>query len=194
LGAVAGLSTVDVAIAEPRLRAFVARLWSQAAATLPVPVRDEAPVYGARLLERFANPALRHRLLQIAADGSRKLPQRLIGTLIDARRTGAPHDAPVLAVASWIRFCEGHDDAGRELPLDDPLSGALRDAARTAGEARATVRAVFALDAAFGEAAADGVLVDAIADALGALRARGALGALAADGRCVALSSPASRN
>jgi fructuronate reductase len=193
LGSSAGLPTVDAAIAEPRLRAFVERLWVQAAATLPVSVRAQAPAYGARLLERFANPALRHRLLQIAMDGSRKLPQRLVATLRCARRAGLPHDTLLLAVAAWMRFCAGRDDAGGELPLDDPLAARLRAIAQTPGEALQTVRAMLAIDAVFGDAAADATLAQALAAALDALRRRGTLAALAADGAPVALSSTASR-
>jgi fructuronate reductase len=191
LGAPAGLATVDAAIAEPRLRAFVARLWAQAARTLPVAVRPQAPAYGARLLARFENPALGHRLLQIATDGSRKLPQRLVATLLELRRAGAPHDAPLVAVAAWIRLCAGRDEAGAALPLDDPLAARLRAAAGAPGEPIEAVRAMLAIDAVFGDAGAvDPTLAADLASALGALRAHGSLGAIGADG---ALSSRPSR-
>jgi fructuronate reductase len=181
LGAPAGIETVDAAIAEPRLRAFVERLWREAAATLPASVRGEAPAYGARLLARFANPALHHRLLQIAQDGSRKLPQRLVATLRDARRDGLPHDAIVVAVAAWIRYCSGTDERGGPLPLDDPLAARLRAAAST-GDARATVRTMLAIDEVFGDAAADEALGHRIALVLDVMRSRGALGTLEALG------------
>ncbi len=192
LGAPAGIATVDAAIAEPRLRAFLGRLWAQAAATLPGAVRAEAPTYGARLLERFANPALRHRLLQIATDGSRKLPQRLVATLLEARRAGLPHDAPLLALAAWVRFCAGRDEAGGRLPLDDPLAARLRAAAE--GDAAGVARAMLAIGEVFGDASADDALAGDLAAALRALRDRGSLGAIAADGATLALSSAASRN
>ena len=194
LGAPAGIGTVDAAIAEPRLRAFVERLWAQAAATLPASVRGEVPAYGARLLERFSNPALRHRLLQIAADGSRKLPQRLVATLREARRAGLPHDAPLVAVAAWVRFCAGRDEAGGGLPLDDPLAARLRAAAE--GDAEAVAGAMLSIEAVFGDAARDASLAGELAAALRALRGRGTLavlGTLAGDGPTVALSSAASR-
>lgn len=38
----------------------------------------------ADILDRFRNPVIRHRLGQIAWDGTRKLPFRLIGTPADA--------------------------------------------------------------------------------------------------------------
>jgi fructuronate reductase len=190
LGAPAGFSTVDAAIAEPKLRAFVERLWAQVAPALPPSVRAEAPAYGARLLARFANPALGHRLLQIATDGSRKLPHRLVASVLALRREGAPHDAPLAALAAWIRFCAGRDEAGAALALDDPLAARLRAAATAGGEPIAAVRAVLAIDEVFGDAGVvDPGLAPALARALGTLRELGTLGAIGADG---ALSSAAS--
>lgn len=195
LGATAGFETVDAAIAQPRLRAFVERLWRQAGATLPEAVRPEVAGYGMRLLERFANPALRHRLLQIAMDGSNKLPQRLVATLRDARRAGLPHDAPLWAIAAWMRFAAGTDERGGTLPLDDPLAARLRPIAAGTGDATDTVRALLGVREVFGEdLAGDEALVAALATALATLRARGSLGAFAADGAPVALSSAASRS
>jgi fructuronate reductase len=189
LGAPAGFATVDAAIADAGLRGFVERLWTQAGATLPAAVRGEAPAYGARLLARFANPALRHRLLQIATDGSMKLPQRLVGTLLDARRAGLPHDAPLLALAAWVRFCAGADEAGGALPLDDPLAPRLRAAA--SGDAAAAARAMLAIGEVFGDAGADASLAGELASALRALREHGSLAAAA---RVAALSSRPSRS
>jgi fructuronate reductase len=186
LGAPAGIATVDAAIAEPRLAAFVDRLWTQVAATLPASVRAEAPAYAARLRERFANPALRHRLLQIAQDTSRKLPQRLVATVDDAAAAGRPYDAALLAIAGWMRFCAGADGRDGELPLDDPLAARLRPLARTPGDAHGAVHAMLALPEVFpAHWARDARRADALAAALGALRARGldALGARAEPAR-----------
>jgi len=195
LGASAGLATVDAAIAAPPLRAFVERLWCQAGATLPEAVRPEVTGYGMRLLERFANPALRHRLLQIAMDGSNKLPQRLVATLRDARRAGVPHDAPLWAIAAWMRFTAGTDERGGTLPLEDPLAARLRPIAAATGDATQTVRAMLGIREVFGDDLyEDEALVAALATALQTLRVRGSLAAFAADGTPVALSSTASRS
>ena len=45
--------------------------------------------YGATVLERFANPALKHRTTQVAMDGSVKLPVRMLGTVRDRLAAGA---------------------------------------------------------------------------------------------------------
>jgi fructuronate reductase len=48
--------------------------------------------YKQALLRRFRDPGLRHRTWRIAMDGSQKLPQRLLGTIMDRRKAGQPID------------------------------------------------------------------------------------------------------
>ena len=59
----------------------------------PRPRSDSAPgqdlsAYADALPVRFANPALNHRLIQIAMDGSQKIPQRWLETLAANQRMG----------------------------------------------------------------------------------------------------------
>ncbi len=49
--------------------------------TLHVPPDTELAGYQRSLLDRFRNPALRHRTWQIAMDGTQKLPQRTLATV-----------------------------------------------------------------------------------------------------------------
>jgi fructuronate reductase len=89
--------------------------------------------------ERFANPALGYTTLQVAMDGSQKLPQRLLGTIADRRAAG---DRPVwalLVLAAWMRFVRGRADDGSALPLDDPLASRLRAALSTVDDTPAGV-------------------------------------------------------
>jgi len=193
LGAPAGVGTVDQAIADPRLRGFVLRLWAQATDTLPRGVRGEAPGYTARLLGRFANPALRHRLLQIAMDGSRKLPQRLVAPLHEARMAGRPHDALLWAVAAWMHFVADPDERGAPLPLDDPLAAVLRESVAGGTEPTRVVRSLLARPEVFPPAwEPDEALVGALSRALQAIRSRGALASVDPAAMAAALSSDAS--
>ncbi len=63
--------------------------------------------YADRLIERYSNPALRHRTWQIAMDGSQKLPQRML----DSVRWHLAHDSKfdLLALGSRLdalcRWC-----------------------------------------------------------------------------------------
>ena len=91
--------------------------------------QNEAPAdlaaYRARLIERFANPALAHRTRQIAMDGSQKIPQRWLATVRDRLAAGAPIDRLALAVAAWLHFLRGVDEAGQRYTIDDPLAADL---------------------------------------------------------------------
>ena len=53
-------------------------------------MHDEAAAYRRTVLERFANPFLRHRLADIAANHEAK-KQRRMGTLVELARQHAPH-------------------------------------------------------------------------------------------------------
>jgi fructuronate reductase len=98
------------------------------APTLEVPAGFDLDTYREELLTRFANPALRHRTIQIAMDGSQKLPMRLLGTIRDRRRIGAEPVVASLGVAAWMRFVSARrSDAGRPLAVDDPLAGEIAD-------------------------------------------------------------------
>ncbi|MDI5933481.1 mannitol dehydrogenase family protein [Halomonas kalidii] len=123
LGALAGIETVFEAVNSRDLGTLLRRyMLSEAAPTLAMPEGTDLAAYVESLLARFANDSLRHRLQQIAMDGSQKLPQRwLLGTLA---RLEAGHDTPCMAlgVAAWIRYTAGHDLHGTAYPVDDPLA------------------------------------------------------------------------
>ncbi|GAA2336818.1 mannitol dehydrogenase family protein [Dactylosporangium salmoneum] len=147
LGALAGAPTIDRALALPGMRAAMERLIrTDIAPTLRPPDGVSIEAYGERVLERFANPALRHRTLQVAMDGSQKLPQRLLGTIADRRAAGAVPRYATLVLAAWIRFVRGEADDGTPLPLEDPLADRLR-AARSPLELDAVFPPGFADDA-----------------------------------------------
>ena len=142
LGALAGFAHVHEAIGWPPLRAYVRRLWSEAASTLtPTPGLD-LEAYQEALLKRFNNPHLRHRLTQIAMDGSQKLPPRLLGTIEDRLAAGQSIDALALAVAAWIRWQLGVDEAGARFTVEDPRAASLARALRGANTAAEMVAAI----------------------------------------------------
>ena len=172
LGALAGLETVDQAVADPALRGFVLGLMQhEVEGTLPALPGLDLADYRQRLLQRFANPALKHRLLQIAMDGSQKLPQRWLGTVQDRLDAGLPVEHLALAVAGWLQFLQGRDEAGRVLPLDDPQADALR--AALAGPDGA-----LAHEAVFGALGRHGGFVAAVRRQQALLRTQGVRAAL----------------
>ncbi len=180
LGYLAGHETVADTMAAPGFAALVRGLMlDEVAPTLPpVPGLDPA-VYAGDLVERFRNPALRHRTWQIAMDGTQKLPQRLLGTVRDRLASGAPIGRLALGVAAWMRYAAGRDERGAPIDLRDPLADELRR--RTAGFAEASHAAAGALaDALFDMATLFGSDLPAEPRFTGAVAA--ALGGLLRDG------------
>ncbi len=142
LGLHHGISTVDEAMSHPDIAAVADALMVEAASTLPpVPGLDPRG-YAAALKHRFANPALKHRLAQIAMDGSQKLPQRLLGTIKAVHDRGDVPRAAATGVAAWMRHLSGPY-------LNDPLAERLRAAAHDDPEQ--LVAAALAIEPVFGE-------------------------------------------
>ena len=146
------------------------------APTLAVPDGFDLDAYQDELLERFANPALRHRTIQIAMDGSQKLPMRLLGTIRDRRRAGAEPVMASLGVAAWMRFVSARrSDGGRALTVDDPLAGAIADRLRGREDAAPVVDTLLSMSQIFdAELAADTAWRDLLVDHLDALIRDGA--------------------
>jgi fructuronate reductase len=115
-----------------------------ASPTLDVPPGFDLAAYKSSLLERFANPALRHRVAQIAMDGSQKLPQRLLSVVRDRLAAGAEPRWAALAVAAWMR----HVQTARV--LDDPMADLLRTAVAGADSAEKVVDALLSVTDIFG--------------------------------------------
>ncbi|MCG7363612.1 mannitol dehydrogenase family protein [Roseomonas sp. ACRSG] len=151
LGGLAGIGTVSEAMAEPLLADFLKRLWAEdVIPTLPPVPGIDLPGYTAQLEERFRNPAIRHRLLQIAMDGSQKLPQRLLRPAADRLAQGVVPKRIALAVAAWMLFLLGEDETGGSHRIDDPMGEVLSATARGAGrDAAALSDALFAMPEVF---------------------------------------------
>ncbi len=167
LGVMAGWPTVDRAIREPTLRRFVEALMrEEIEPTLAGRVDADLAAYRARLVERFANPALVHRTLQIAMDGSQKIPQRWLSTVRERLAAGASIGRLALAVAAWLHFLRGVDEAGQPYAIDDPLAGTLA----SLGD---DPQALCGFAPVFGELGREPRFVAPVAQALAALQANG---------------------
>lgn len=140
-GTLAGYAFVHEAVADPDLSALIGSLMEEAAATLPAASRAAVPAYARALRDRFANPALRHRLRQIAADGSLKLPIRILSTRAARRAIGLDSPACDATLIAWARFLRADIAAGRA--IDDRHGASLTE--RLARDAREDALAV-ALD------------------------------------------------
>jgi fructuronate reductase len=124
LGLLARLETVADAMADPGLAGFTERLMRiDIAPSLPRTPGLDLDAYTTAILGRFRNPAIRHRLSQIAWDGSQKLPFRLLGTIADALAAGRPVERLCAPVAAWMLFA-ARRARGAE-PLIDPLASRI---------------------------------------------------------------------
>jgi fructuronate reductase len=154
LGLLAGHEYIYQVAAEPVFVAWMRRfMHDEVTPTLAIPPGIDVAAYRDALLRRFANPALPHRTQQIAMDGSQKLPQRLLATARDNLAANRAIPLLSLAVAGWMRYVAGRDEAGRSIKVDDPLasqfaaiSGRHRDDPRGLAHALLDLRAIFGDD------------------------------------------------
>ncbi|WCT78837.1 mannitol dehydrogenase family protein [Novosphingobium humi] len=125
-GLAGGYTYVHQAVGDPVLRAMALRLMrEEAAPTIPAPEGMDLAAYADALIERFDNPALNHRLIQIAMDGSQKIPQRWLATLAAHQAQGRSCPAILGAIAAWIKHLRGQNG-----PVDDPRATELTQAAK----------------------------------------------------------------
>ncbi|MBS1207786.1 MAG: mannitol dehydrogenase [Proteobacteria bacterium] len=134
LGVLGGFETVDQAIADPDMYKLIhAMMTEEIAPTLTVPDSFDRAAYRDQLLMRYANPNLKHKTMQIASDGSLKLPPRLLGTIAERIAAGASYRRLTLAVAAWMRFLLGRSDAGLSYAINDPMAAKLTELANLSG-------------------------------------------------------------
>ncbi len=155
-GALRGYATIAEAVADPELEALARALVDDdVLPTLVAPDGMELHAYRDEVLHRFANPRTGHTTVQVAMDGSQKLPVRLLGTVADRLAAGAVPVAAAHAVAGWVAYVRAASAgtlvvADRPVTLDDPMAARLAQA--VAGPD--PVEGVFALREVFPEAVA----------------------------------------
>jgi fructuronate reductase len=170
-GSIRGHETVAEAIADDMCRAWVEQWWTEATQYLLQPAAD-LEAYRRALLVRFANPRIRHFLAQIAADGSQKLPIRVLPVLRSELAAGRIPLAATRILAAWICHLRG---------LGAPVSDVRGDAlVRLASGPipKAAQRVLAELDPELGE---DAAVIGAVTDQAEGLAA-GAVGAASSDG------------
>jgi fructuronate reductase len=123
LGLLIGHETVSEAMSDASLARFVERLIRDDIAPTLEPSPLDLDTYAAEILQRFRNPAIRHKLSQIAWDGSQKLPYRLLDTIAEARAAGRPVERLAVPVAAWMLFVARQARQGAAIV--DPLAETL---------------------------------------------------------------------
>ncbi|WP_331377195.1 mannitol dehydrogenase family protein [Sinorhizobium chiapasense] len=180
LGYLAGAETVAEAMALPGMEALIEGLMvEEVSPTLPALPGFDLAAYRRALLQRFRNPALRHRTWQIAMDGSQKLPQRLLGTIRDRIAAKASYDRLALGVAAWMRYARGLDEKGAAIDVRDPLAGRIAAAAQPLPRPEEIVAALLRVTEVFGEdLSSDEAFRDTLVRTLATLMSKGAAAAV----------------
>ena len=133
-----GYTFVHEAVADEQLGALVRKLMlEEAAPTIAAGEGQDLQAYAADLNARFANPALNHRLAQIAMDGSQKIGPRWLDTLAIQQQGARSCEAILTGLAHWL-----HHVSGAVRPVEDPQAEFLRAVWEDAGRDR-VVAAMF---------------------------------------------------
>ncbi|MBE0532093.1 MAG: mannitol dehydrogenase family protein [Rhodospirillales bacterium] len=153
LGTLAGYQTIAECMADPAYVRFMRRLMDEdVTPTLHMPAGVDVGAYKDSLVERFINPAIKHRTTQIAMDGSQKLPQRFCGTVRGRLAAGGSVSHLALAVAAWMRYVTGIDEKGHAITVSDPMAARLKEIAAKAGRnPEAQVKGYLGVSEIFGQ-------------------------------------------
>lgn len=150
LGYLGGYETISAVIEDAVYAGFVSQLWAkEIAPCVRAPQGVSLDAYASALVDRYANPAIKHRTWQIAMDGSQKLPQRILGTLAYNMARNIPSPRLCLTIAAWIRYVSGTDEMGQPIDVRDPMTERLRDVTAAGLTPSAKAAAVLAMTEIF---------------------------------------------
>ena len=109
LGAfLAGLDTVGECMADDLVRSYLeSMMYDEIGATVPLPA-DEVKAFSEAVIERFANPFIRHMILSIALNSISKWKSRLLPSLLDSQKaTGKLPARITFSYAALLAFYTG---------------------------------------------------------------------------------------
>ncbi len=150
MGAVAGLKVICDCISQPEIKTYVRDMMTDEVA--PHLSRPDWVEYRDALLQRFANPELKHSVHQIAMDSSQKIPQRWPPTVALQMQKGACYEHIAFAAAAWMRYLQGRNEAGASYALSDPMAEQLQPLAIAhANDPAACVKAISAFENVWGK-------------------------------------------
>ncbi|MFT4296647.1 MAG: mannitol dehydrogenase family protein [Micropruina sp.] len=115
-----GHRTASEAVADPIVRGWLDEWWDVGQRQLPLP-DDAVRPYRAALLDRLGNPRMRDRLSRLAADGSQKIPVRIVPALVADRKAGNSPLGAERVVAAWTLHLRG-----RGAPFNDARADTVR--------------------------------------------------------------------
>lgn len=152
LGYLAGYQHINECMADPAYKKATLQLMlNEQAPTLQVPEQVNLNDYAHKLIERFANPNLKHQTWQIAMDGTQKLPQRILDSIRWHIAHQSDYNLLALAVAGWMRYIGGRDDNQHIIDIRDPMTDSLARLVNDTLDGAARVTALLGLQTIFGQ-------------------------------------------
>lgn len=120
LSALAGITYVDEALADPAIRHFLEQFLLTEAAPALDPIGGHPPEhYAATVVDRFANIGVRDQIARLCIDGTSKFPTFLMPTIASQLARGGPIERAALALAGWAHYLaevpeavQAHDSMG----------------------------------------------------------------------------------
>ncbi len=128
LSLLAGYQYVDDAMNDSRIREFVRAYMNTLKKTLNPIAGIDYDEYIETLLRRFANPAVRDKLLRLAEDGSSKILNFIVGGLLILLKQNEDVSPISTALASWIVYLD-QSRSNEAFEVKDPLAEKLREKA-----------------------------------------------------------------
>jgi mannitol-1-phosphate/altronate dehydrogenase len=171
-----GHRIVSEAMADPGVLGFVEAFLDEVLPTIPEVGGISLPGYRSSLLERFSNPHIKDTVLRLAEDGSQKLQTTMRPVLLEQIAAGKRFDVMALAIAGWIRFMSGTDEAGAVIEgIKDPQGGAklIEMAAGVVASPTAETVSPFLLEYFGAEVANSPIAVESIVASLTAINEKG---------------------
>ena len=151
IGGVTGRPFIADCIGAPHIRRFVQRLMTHEVA--PHLQRKDWADYRDALIERFANPHLRHSVHQISTDSSLKIPLRWVPSIEAQLAQSGSIEHHALATAVWLRHGLALDERGQACPVNDPqATWLLANAAGQRGNPAQSLQALLDRNDFWGEA------------------------------------------
>jgi fructuronate reductase len=170
-----GYESVSDAMKDAELADIVRKLMIEdVVPLLEAPEGLDLVAYSEAILKRFRNPAIVHKLAQIAWDGSQKLPIRILSSLSEALDRGQDIHRLCLPLAAWMRFIRAKAVSGDA--ITDPLADELIAIGKACNDTAADVARFLSLRAVFPEdLAADTTVIAGIESAYAGLLQREAV-------------------
>ena len=138
IGQLTSIEYIAQVVSIPAYEKFARLIQEQAALTFQAPVGESSKEYSDKIRIRISNPTIKHRTLQVAMDGSQKLPFRIFNSINILKEKNLPTNYLTLVLAIWVEFlakCE---------VIDDPLAKTLIPLSKLADPV-ASVEAIFSL-------------------------------------------------